>query len=201
MRPGRPPHGVARAEITPFQSAPRPCGRGDITAPDAERAAASFNPRPDRAAGATMVPFLREPLLASFNPRPDRAAGATLSSGGSPHRPRVSIRAPTVRPGRLIMVAPIPHQSVVSIRAPTVRPGRPGRHRCQRELVRFQSAPRPCGRGDSRPNSATRGASQFQSAPRPCGRGDTWQRYNSARSRSFQSAPRPCGRGDSVHLF
>ncbi len=149
VRPGRQrkKHTPMRTDM--FQSAPRPCGRGDRSRPSPSSSFTRFNPRPDRAAGATR-------------------------NGGKLYRiAAVSIRAPTVRPGRLGRVPPAGLTSVVSIRAPTVRPGRRdtvGRHA---RVWRFQSAPRPCGRGDRLESRFVRRVRRFQSAPRPCGRGDT----------------------------
>ena len=132
---------VGRSASMSFQSAPRPCGRGDRRVSPSAARRTSFNPRPDRAAGATR-----------FQSRVARVA-------------LVSIRAPTVRPGRLIMVAPIPHQSVVSIRAPTVRPGRRTPRTTPPRTELFQSAPRPCGRGDLSSISSARRIRCFN--PRP----------------------------------
>ncbi len=131
-----------------FQSAPRPCGRGDRGAtrqlppptgfnPRPDRAAGAtrrrsepraasrcFNPRPDRAAGATQPGPLSPASSCCFNPRPDRAAGATRRDSEHLYYPSVSIRAPTVRPGRLSGGGDLGELAGVSIRAPTVRPGR-----------------------------------------------------------------------------
>ncbi len=78
MRPGRPnwmgSTGISRS----FQSAPRPCGRGDACILCSATIAACFNPRPDRAAGATSRSRTSRRKRGSFNPRPDRAAGATF---------------------------------------------------------------------------------------------------------------------------
>jgi hypothetical protein len=63
-------------------------------------------------------------------------------------------------------------------------------------LAKFQSAPRPFGRGDMRGSSRIIVVDEFQSAPRPFGRGDTSGSYNTANGFKFQSAPRPFGRGD-----
>src|SRR5438128_1469252 len=90
----------------------------------------------------------------------------------------------------------------------------------EREGSRFQSAPRPRGRGDAGCECRSSSNSLFQSAPRPRGRGDWWVsdldididrvsiRASPSRARrpdskesfgvyfEFQSAPRPRGRGD-----
>src|SRR6185295_12678597 len=90
-----------------------------------------------------------------------------------------------------------------------------------RAFSRFQSAPRPRGRGDVEATNSSLAASKFQSAPRPRGRGDERARHHrqehwrvsiraapawarrlvylnrdSIEYLRFQSAPRPRGRGD-----
>ncbi len=318
-RPGRQARIATDAAWNKFQSAPRPRGRGDhedemgaradkrfnprpdraagatpeaavggiplhvsIRAPTArpgrleiERAASSditgFNPRPDRAAGATRHRSLRQQELKRFNPRPDRAAGATSSSArfnasifvsiraptvrpgrptygrnkggayasfnprpdraaGATHRcvqpvaeVKVSIRAPTVRPGRHRRSRQHLSIGIVSIRAPTVRPGRPAALDASESVVSFQSAPRPCGRGDlsavftvnvntsfnPRPDRAA-GATDEHGHGHGHGHGHELVSIRAPTVRpgrpasfrvlganqSFQSAPRPCGRGD-----
>ncbi len=219
VRPGRQIKNDPRVAWVEFQSAPRPCGRGD------------------RFHGACRC------IGRGFNPRPDRAAGATRLRCASDNRHGVSIRAPTVRPGRPRHVNHSVAARLVSIRAPTVRPGRQTTPRHWIGTSMFQSAPRPCGRGDSTSAISASRVASFQSAPRPCGRGDkrsaprgcpharfnprpdraagaTRCGLNSRRSvcvsiraptvrpgrlfelhppprlLTFQSAPRPCGRGD-----
>ncbi len=149
VRPGRQHCLVAILTLIVFQSAPRPCGRGDPGRRERRTSPRRFNPRPDRAAGATRRPHSLLPAPSSFNPRPDRAAGATKIQLGSLALGVVSIRAPTVRPGRLGLFAGRVMIRQVSIRAPTVRPGRPQRAASRSALATFQSAPRPCGRGDT----------------------------------------------------
>ena len=133
----------------------------------------------------------------SFNPRPARA-------GGAPHR--------AVRLNR---------GGGVSIRAPPARAGRPSRPPPRRACRKFQSAPRPRGRGDFRSATPETLSCMFQSAPRPRGRGDqtqyigrhpvgcfnprparaggaTRESRRASRENGFQSAPRPRGRGDTL---
>ncbi len=107
-----------------FQSAPRPRGRGDQETPCNAAIVSCFNPRPDRAAGATNDFHLDANSNESFNPRPDRAAGATTyarNKGGAyasfNPRPDRAAGATRLVPRLLGLVQ-------VSIRAPTARPGR-----------------------------------------------------------------------------
>jgi len=133
----------------PFQSAPRPCGRGD----------AHCNPQ--------------SPIHSRFNPRLARAGEATVPGDHHQQLALVSIRASPVRARRLLRCA------------------------WTQSAGPFQSAPRPCGRGDQFAQHADPYLSMFQSAPRPCGRGDGTSVVPPANRRRFQSAPRPCGRGDN----
>ena len=112
------------ANRTEFQSAPRPCDRGDDFAGRIQVRRPRFNPRPGLATGATYPrrSYLCDPR--SFNPRPGLATGAT-------HRER----------------NPSPSRNV-SIRAPALRPGRPMSRTARTVFGWFQSAPRPCDRGD-----------------------------------------------------
>ena len=107
-----------------FQSAPRPRGRGD-----AARTLRSTGPE-------------------SFNPRPARAGGAT------------------------VVLAAMGFGLRVSIRAPPARAGRRWKLRDSLKAQKFQSAPRPRGRGDPGASGLITMPGPFQSAPRPRGRGD-----------------------------
>ena len=156
---------------TRFQSAPRPCDRGDTASRPVLRRRLRFNPRPGLATGATE------------RHHDDRRGGC------------VSIRAPALRPGRLLSSTNLLFD------------------------ISFQSAPRPCDRGDTadtmpmaepmgfnpRPGLATGATTNltltvngimFQSAPRPCDRGDPFGSPPHYVNTAFQSAPRPCDRGD-----
>ena len=109
---------------SPFQSAPRPRGRGDKAVTAEGVFTTSFNPRPARAGGATRRRTSRRRAGACFNPRPARAGGATRLTGPGQQHGDVSIRAPPARAGRLELL-----------------------RETQLDIV-FQSAPRPRGRGD-----------------------------------------------------
>ena len=148
--------------------------------------------------------------MTSRHPAPSPVATAAklppppLLWGGeatNPHHPvhpvsKVPIRASPVRARRPEYRSP---QSTISEFQSAPRPC--GRGDTVAEyfgawLESFQSAPRPCGRGDLRETGGGDWAGTFQSAPRPCGRGDLLAALNSGQPDAFQSAPRPCGRGD-----
>ncbi len=107
-----------------FQSAPRPCERGDAMLIRFETARLCFNPRRALASAATSRHRLANPEYA------------------------------------------------VSIRAAPLRARRRRTSRLHRRQTMFQSAPRPCERGDTIRAFSTREITKFQSAPRPCERGD-----------------------------
>ena len=156
-----------------FQSAPRPCGRGD---------------------GMTWIACIWTATV-SIRASPVRARRHDARTVHSPS-PVVSIRASPVRARRPNRVENIIRPGMVSIRASPVRARR--RHPCASSTTKpwFQSAPRPCGRGDRAYGNAIVPQVAFQSAPRPCGRGDIDGCAGLVVMRMFQSAPRPCGRGD-----
>ncbi len=165
VRPGRPLALPRRVRSPEFQSAPRPCGRGDKSMADTGPRQHRFNPRPDRAAGATRAGLVIELLPESFNPRPDRAAGATIPEVvGARGIPRFNPR-PDRAAGATTGMQLLRSTTLVSIRAPTVRPGRPAASPADWAYAAFQSAPRPCGRGDSRAATAASSTGCFN--PRP----------------------------------
>ena len=135
-----------------------------------------------------------------FNPRLARAGEATAPDCGARQLCLVSIRASPVRARRPMFRGWPARLWGVSIRASPVRARRPSGYNKRTAPVRFQSAPRPCGRGDFAQEAMRRGLGRFQSAPRPCGRGDRPATPSSTPSAMFQSAPRPCGRGDEGGL-
>ena len=149
-----------------FQSAPRPRGRGDVTAGRARRSPRSLfqsAPRP-RGRGDLVVGGLRA-ASDEFQsaPRP-RGRGDLHDRDVASAAMHVSIRAPPARAGRRkLMVSR--RCDAVSIRAPPVR-GATGRWP-RRTSVSIRAP--PAWRGDC---AAADVASQFQSAPRPRGRGD-----------------------------
>jgi len=106
---------------------------------------------------------------------------------------------------------PVHPVSKVPIRASPVRARRPEYRSPQSTISEFQSAPRPCGRGDvcavhlqvrspcvSIRASPVRARRPWaNSPPSPCARGDQRGIAGGGRLGLFQSAPRPCGRGDA----
>ena len=87
-------------------------------------------------------------------------------------------------------------QVKVSIRAPPVRAGRPAAAWLSGDWRLFQSAPRPCGRGDIASQVSSYILGRFNPRPARAG-GATGSGPNDGTVfESFQSAPRPCGRGD-----
>ena len=150
LRPGRPPP-ISYGEHHPeFQSAPRPCDRGDRRR---GRRCPQFRlfqsaPRPcDRG-----DPGERRRRWSGrcFNPRPGLATGATRCRSKWTGLLVVSIRAPALRPGRRSNAVEDSPAQIVSIRAPALRPGRQHRLSSGDALDEFQSAPRPCDRGDGK---------------------------------------------------
>ena len=188
--------GTIGALVFMFQSAPRPCDRGDSSPADSTRtdtvsirapalrpgrpvgawqpaSVAVFQsaPRPcDRGDPGSRLSVKQPPC---FNPRPGLATGATRSGGGGIRRDCVSIRAPALRPGRPLMTG-------------------------QRLSPRtFQSAPRPCDRGDHGLTACPPCVACFN--PRPgLATGATVQAVLLLAAGGFQSAPRPCDRGDQT---
>ena len=158
-----------------FQSAPRPRGRGDISSAFASRSCRCFNPRPAHAGGATRACLNSEIGTQSFNPRPAHAGGATLPQSEAADLYEVSIRAPPTRAGRL---------------EPTA---------ARQRLRKFQSAPRPRGRGDTCEGKARCAAAKFQSAPRPRGRGDRAGCQGAIIARGFN--PRPAHAGGATCAY
>ncbi len=147
-----------------------------------------------------------------FNPRPDRAAGATWPERANSRPRQVSIRAPTVRPGRhqnrvdiLITTSfnPRPDRAAgatsdanlprdvdfVSIRAPTVRPGRPPTDETKGAPTRVSIRAPTVRPGRHRVSASVLLIPLFQSAPRPCGRGDYSNRVERVQRSGFN--PRP----------
>ena len=213
LRPGRHNTTCSRLVEAVFQSAPRPCDRGDEAPAFGVRFRWCFNPRPGLATGATARPCATRSAARCFNPRPGLATGATgtrshrvptatcfnprpgLATGATkrPVRPRKQLTGFNPRPG-LATGATLDcreryHVGRVSIRAPALRPGRLWREDNVAALVQFQSAPRPCDRGDVRGVRNRGTTAWFQSAPRPCDRGDGRVRSGLSRRACFN--PRP----------
>ena len=155
-----------------FQSAPRPCGRGDASVRRVNAIMAPFQSAPRPCGRGDRHARTRERRRLSFNPRLARAGEATGYGAYAFHVRGVSIRASPVRARRPDIELNALSVIVVSIRASPVRARRPGEsaRRMGAVLVSIRASPvRARRRGNWLGVTSNNG---FQSAPRPCGRGD-----------------------------
>ena len=155
-----------------FQSATRPRGRGDPSRICSVCWPRTFQsaPRP-RGRGDPVVQAQIEPGRC-FNPRPAHAGGATSGQRLGPADAAVSIRAPPTRAGRPVRASLLARRRLVSIRAPPTRAGRHGKLDRNRHdgAVSIRAPPTRAGRHE--PTDFIDLVGKFQSAPRPRGRGD-----------------------------